>query len=211
MITVALADDHEIVRTGFKMILADDPEIEIVGEASDGASAVILATKMKPDVLLMDLSMPPFQSGLAAISDVVSKCPETKVIILTMFSDVDYLRYAMNHGAWGYVVKNASADELLGAVHSVFEGQKYIHPSMAAQLGDEGLEFDADDKKRLSSREIEILSLLAMGYTNREISERLFLSVKTIEAHRSKIYSKLEIDSRAELVEYALKHGLMNV
>ncbi len=214
MISVVLADDHEMVRSGFKMILDKDPRIEVVGEAAEGTQAYALVAARKPDILLLDLSMPPAQSGLVACERIVRDLPDTKVIILTMFAEPEYLYFTMRKGAKGYLLKSATPDELLRAVHMVYEGDSYIHPEMmeplAAFLADGGKGVE-EELEQLSGREMEILVLLAKGFTNREISEQIFLSVKTIEAHRAKIYAKLGFSNRAQLVEFALRHKLLKL
>lgn len=213
MIRVMLADDHEVVRAGFKMILEQDPGIKVVAEAADGTQAYAIAAREKPDILLMDISMPPGQSGLVACEKVAKDFPGTKVVILTMFAEPEYLFYTLRGGAAGYVLKNSSSEELLAAVHAVAEGGSYIHPKMAALLTKQLVSEGEDDRsyQQLTNRELEILQLLAKGFTNKEISEQVFLSVKTVEAHRSKIYQKLGLKSRADLVDYALRHKLLSV
>ena len=170
MIRVMLADDHEVVRVGFRMILEQDPDVRVVAEAADGAQAYAIVAREKPDILLMDISMPPGQSGLVACEKIAKDFPGTKVVILTMFAEPEYLFYTLRGGAAGYVLKNSTSEELIAAVHAVAE-----------------------------------------GFTNKEISEQIFLSVKTVEAHRSKIYQKLGLKTRADLVDYALRHKLLNV
>ncbi len=214
MISVALADDHEMVRAGFKMILDKDPQIEVVGEAAEGTGAYALVAAKKPDVLLLDLSMPPAQSGLVACERIVRDLPETKVVILTMFAEPEYLYYTIRKGAKGYLLKSATPAELLRAIHMVYEGDSYIHPemtqSLAAFLADGGKDIEGE-LEQLTPREMEILVLLAKGFTNREISEHIFLSVKTVEAHRARVYAKLGFANRAELVEFALRHKLLKL
>lgn len=216
MIRIALADDHEIVRTGFKMLIERDPEMTVVGEAADGMQAYEVVGKEKPDVLLMDISMPPGQSGLVACERIAKDHPATRIVIVTMFAEPEYLYFTLRGGASGYVLKNSSSEELLGAIRSVVRGGTYIHPKMAANLtkqlfAGEGEEGSDVSYKKLSARELEILQLLAKGYTNKEISELIFLSVKTVEAHRSKIYAKLGLKTRADLVAYAMAHKLLDV
>ncbi len=214
MISVVLADDHEMVRAGFKMILDKDPNIEVVGEAAEGTQAYALVAARKPDILLLDLSMPPAQSGLVACEKVVRDFPDTLVIILTMFAEPEYLYYTIRKGAKGYLLKSATPAELLRAIHVVHNGDSYIHPKMmealAKFLAEGGKKFE-ENLEQLTPREMETLVLLARGYTNREISERIFLSVKTVEAHRAKIYAKLGFTNRAELVEFALRHHLLEL
>ena len=208
MIRVMLADDHEVVRVGFRMILEQDPDVRVVAEAADGAQAYAIVAREKPDILLMDISMPPGQSGLVACEKIA------KVVILTMFAEPEYLFYTLRGGAAGYVLKNSTSEELIAAVHAVAEGGSYIHPKMTAMLTKQlvaGGEEEDRSYQQLSNRELEILQLLAKGFTNKEISEQIFLSVKTVEAHRSKIYQKLGLKTRADLVDYALRHKLLNV
>ena len=187
MIRVVLADDHEVVRAGFKMILEQDAEIKVVAEAADGTQAYTIVSRERPDILLMDISMPPGQSGLVACEKIARDFPGTRIVILTMFAEPEYLFYTL---------------------------RGYIHPKMAAlltkQLVGAGEEEDRS-YQQLSNRELEILQLLAKGYTNKEISEQVYLSVKTVEAHRSKIYKKLGFKTRADLVSYALEHKLLDV
>ena len=214
MIRVMLADDHEVVRAGFKMILEQDPDLEVVAEAADGAQAYAIVARERPDILLMDISMPPGQSGLVACERIAKDFPSTKVVILTMFAEPEYLFYTLRGGAAGYVLKNSTSEELVAAVRAVVGGGSYIHPKMASLLTKQlagGGEEDDGSYRQLSNRELEILQLLAKGFTNKEISERIFLSVKTVEAHRSRIYQKLELKSRADLVDYALRHKLLNL
>ena len=213
MIRVMLADDHEVVRAGFKMILEQDPGLKVVAEAADGAQAYAIVAREKPDILLMDISMPPGQSGLVACEKIAKDFPGTKVIILTMFAEPEYLFYTLRGGAAGYILKNSSSEELLSAVHAVAEGGNYVHPKMTALLTKQLVKGGEDDRsyQQLSNRELEILQLLAKGFTNKEISEQIFLSVKTVEAHRSKIYQKLGLRTRADLVDYALRHKLLSV
>ena len=208
MIRIVLADDHEIVRAGFKMILEKESDLSVVAEAADGAQAYAIVAREKPDVLLMDISMPPGQSGLVACEKIARDFPETKIVILTMFAE------PLRGGAAGYVLKNSTSEELVAAVRAVVGGGSYIHPKMAALLTKQlsGADGDKDRSyQQLSTRELEILQLIAKGYTNKEISEQVYLSVKTVEAHRSKIYQKLGLKSRADLVAYALRHKLLDV
>ena len=214
VVRVVLADDHEVVRAGFKMILEQDAEIKVVAEAADGTQAYTIVSRERPDILLMDISMPPGQSGLVACEKIARDFPGTRIVILTMFAEPEYLFYTLRGGAAGYVLKNSTSEELLSAVHAVAGGGSYIHPKMAAlltkQLVGAGEEEDRS-YQQLSNRELEILQLLAKGYTNKEISEQVYLSVKTVEAHRSKIYKKLGFKTRADLVSYALEHKLLDV
>nr|WP_302717030.1 response regulator transcription factor [uncultured Senegalimassilia sp.] len=210
---VILADDHEVVRTGIKLLLEADPDIAVVAEAAEGTQAYSLVAQHKPQVLLLDISMPPGQSGLVACEKVARDFPDTKVIILTMFAEPEYLLYTLRGGAAGYVLKNSTPEQLRQAVHDVAAGGSYIHPTMASLLAKHARNPEANDPsfQQLSSRELEILQLIARGYTNKEIGERMFLSVKTVEAHRSKIFKKLYLKTRADAVDYALRHKLLDL
>lgn len=215
MIRIALADDHEVVRSGFKMLLEKDPEISVVAEAANGTQAFEVVSRERPDILLLDISMPPGESGLIACEKITKEFPQTKVIILTMFAEPEYLYYTLRGGASGYILKTSTPEELMAAIHAVSEGGTYIHPKMAASLTKQLFPQDGETGdspyQLLSNREMEILQLLVKGYTNKEISEQLFLSIKTIESHRSKIYAKLGISSRSDLVSYAIEHKLMDM
>lgn len=215
MIRIVVADDHEIVRSGFSMILHTQKDMQVVGGAADGREAYALVSRLRPDILLLDISMPPGESGLIACEKISRDFPETRTIVLTMFGDADYLLYVLRGGACGYLLKNVSTAELLDAVRSVHEGGIYVQECMAKKLTDKLSNMagsqESDPYKVLSNRELEILGLLAEGYTNREIAEKIFLSVKTVETHRSKIYAKLGFESRADLVHCAIKHHILRI
>lgn len=212
---IVIADDHAVVRSGFSMILNYQPDMEVVATAADGMEAYAMIAKHQPDVLLLDLSMPPGESGLIATSKVSRDFPDTKILILTMHDDEDYLFHVLKNGASGYVLKHAPDEELVSAIRTVYQGGTYIHPKMATSLVREWMKKtedagDSDPFQILSTREIEILPLIAKGYGNKEIAEKLFISVKTVEAHKAKIMEKLDLKSRPELVEYALKKKLLD-
>lgn len=215
MIRVVLADDHEVVRDGIRVLLEKDPNISVVAEAADGKQAYAIVAREKPDILLMDISMPPGESGLVACDKITKDHPDTRVIIFTMFAEPEYLFYTLRGGAAGYVLKNSSSEELRTALKAVMDGGTYIHPKMAGDLTTQLFSADEGDGgtlyQTLTNRELEILLQLAKGYTNKEISEQVFLSVKTVEAHRSKIYAKLGLKTRADLVSYAIKHKLLDI
>lgn len=212
MIRVVLADDHEVVRTGIRLLLQTDPDIAVVAEAAEGAEAYSLVARKKPDILLLDISMPPGQSGLVACEKVAHDFPTTKVIILTMFAEPEYLLYTLRGGAAGYVLKNSTPEQLCQAVHSVADGESYIHPTMADLLAKHVADGASSPSiQQLSTRELEILQLIARGYTNKEIGEKMFLSLKTVEAQRSKVYKKLHLKTRADAVDYALRHKLLDL
>ncbi|WP_432353924.1 response regulator [Sporosarcina sp. A2] len=212
---IIIADDHAVVRSGFMHILNFQRDMEVVATAADGLEAYDLVAKHNPDVLLMDLSMPPGESGLIATGKINEDFPDTKIVILTMHDDEEYLLHVLKNGASGYVLKNAPDEDLFKAIRTVNEGGTYIQPSLETSLIQEimhkekGL-VETDPFKILSKREIEVLPLVAKGYGNKEIAEKLYISVKTVEAHKAKLMEKLNLKSRPELVEYALKKKFLN-
>lgn len=214
-VKIIIADDHAVVRSGFMHILNFQSDMDVVATAADGLEAYDQVAKHRPDILLMDLSMPPGESGLIATGKIREDFPETKIVILTMYDDEEYLFHVLKNGASGYVLKNSPDEELLKAIRTVYDGGTYIHPSMATSLvrqfvTKDDKEIETDPYKILSRREIEILPLVAKGYGNKEIAEMLYISVKTVEAHKSKIMEKLNLKSRPELVEYALRKKFLN-
>lgn len=215
MIRIVLADDHEIVRSGLKMLIESAPDMKVVGEAADGEQAYELVAREKPDILLMDISMPPGQSGLVACGRIAQDHPNTRIIVVTMFAEPEYLYFTLQGGAAGYLLKNSSSEELVSAIRMVQGGGTYIHPkmveSLTRQLFSSSGEGEDVSYKQLTTRELEILQLLAKGHTNKEISEKIYLSIKTVEAHRSKIYAKLGFKTRADLVAYAIRHKLLDL
>jgi len=206
-ITIVLADDHEIVRDGIRMVLDAEPDMEIVAEAStaDDASRYVLGHK--PSVLVLDLNMPGTPS-LELIPTVHERSPATKVVVLTMQKEPAFARKAMQAGARGYVIKHAAARELVEAIRIVVGGDVYVTPQVGARLAAEP---DAPDgpPDDLTSREVEILGLIALGFMNPEIADKLVLSVRTVETHRSNIQRKTDMSTRAELIAYALEHNLV--
>ena len=211
LVRVALCDDHAIVRSGLRRILDAEHDLEVVGEAGSVREAVVLARAERPDVFVMDLGLPD-GSGTTATAEVRKASPATRVLVLTVHDDVAYLRRAFEAGADGYMVKEAADVELVRAVRQVASGRQYVHPSLGAAL----LAPDAPPARlggpggKLSEREGEVLRLIALGLTNAEIAERLYLSVRTVETHRAHIHRKLDISSRAELVRFARAAGFLN-
>jgi two-component system, NarL family, response regulator NreC len=208
-IRVLIVDDHAVVRTGLRRILDAEADIETVGEAADAERAVFEAIETRPDVVLLDVMMPG-KSGIEGLPALLEAVPDAKVLVLSMQDDPQYVRQAFDAGARGYVLKEAADTEVVRAVRAVGEGDRYVHPSLAARL----FEVDAEERKRavedpLSDREREVLRLLALGHTNQEIATMLFISVRTAETHRAHILQKLQLGSRAELVRYALAEGLL--
>jgi two-component system response regulator NreC len=208
-IRVLIVDDHAVVRSGLRLLLESEKEIEVVGEAGTVAEAVLESRSTKPDVVLMDVVMPG-QSGIDGIPEVMKEAPKAKVLLLSMQDDPQYVRQAFGVGASGYVLKEAADTELVAAVREVAGGGRYVHPALGAKLAaaeaDELARADADP---LSDREREVMRLLALGHTNQEIAKMLFISVRTAETHRAHIMQKLRLSTRAELVAYAIEHGLL--
>ncbi|MBS4209218.1 response regulator transcription factor [Bacillus sp. FJAT-50079] len=212
---ILLCDDHAVVRTGLKMLLNNHSDIEVVGEASEGNEAIEKALELKPDVIIMDLSMPHGKDGLSATAELKKLLPETAILILTMHDDEEYLFRGIEAGASGSVLKSAPHDELLAAIYSVSEGNAYLHPSATKRLMEEYLgnvkQGNADTFSLLSDREKEVLTLIAKGFSNKEIAEQLVISVKTVETHRGNVMEKLQMKTRPELVSIALKKGLLGI
>ncbi|MBB2507278.1 Oxygen regulatory protein NreC [Staphylococcus cohnii subsp. cohnii] len=214
---IVIADDHAVVRTGFSMILNYQDDMEVVGTAADGLEAYQKVMEHKPDILIMDLSMPPGESGLIATSKIAESFPETKILILTMYDDEEYLFHVLKNGAKGYILKNAPDEQLILAIRTVYQGETYVDMKLTTSLVNEFISNSSKDEtatsdpfKILSKREIEILPLIAKGYGNKEIAEKLFVSVKTVEAHKTHIMQKLDLKSKPELVEYAMKKKLVD-
>jgi two-component system response regulator NreC len=211
LIRVLIVDDHAVVRSGLRKVLESEADIEVVGEAGDAKHAVFETRAQKPDVVLMDVVMPG-KSGIEATPEVLQDAPEAKVLILSMQDDPNYVREAFAAGAAGYILKEAADTDVVAAVREVASGGRYVHPTLGARMVDA----DAEERKRaendpLSDRERDVLRLLALGHTNQEISEKLFVSVRTAETHRAHIMQKLRLSTRAELVRYALEHGLLEI
>lgn len=209
-IRIALCDDHAVVRSGLRHILDAEEDLEVVGEASSAAEAVELASSARPDVFVMDLGLPD-RNGIAATAEVRAVSPETRLLVLTVHDDVAYLRRAFEAGASGYLVKEAADVELVQAVRQVAAGKEYVHPSLGAALlaPDAPAARSAGPGGELSEREVEVLALIANGLTNAEISEHLYVSVRTVETHRAHIHQKLNVRTRAELVRVARDAGLL--
>jgi two-component system, NarL family, response regulator NreC len=208
-IRVLIVDDHPVVRSGLRRVLESVADIKVVGEAGDAKQAVFETRAQKPDIILMDVVMPG-ASGIEAIPDVLHDAPDAKVLILSMQDDPNYVRQAFAAGAAGYVLKEAADTDLVAAVREVAGGRRYVHPTLGALI----VAADAEERERaeqdpLSDRERDVLHLLALGHTNREISDKLFISVRTAETHRAHIMQKLRLSTRAELVRYALDQGLL--
>jgi two-component system response regulator NreC len=208
-IRVILVDDHAVVRSGLRRVLEAGSDIEVVGEASNVRDAVFEVRAQKPDVIVMDVVMPG-ASGIEGTPLVLHEAPDAKVLVLSMQDDPRYVREAFAQGASGYVLKEAADTEVVEAVRQVAGGQQYLHPALGARLLEsEARQRDEDASDPLSEREREVLRLLALGHTNQEIAKLLYISVRTAESHRAHIMQKLRLGTRAELVRYALAHGLL--
>jgi two-component system response regulator NreC len=204
-IRVVIADDHAVVRRGLRDLLEAEGGFEVLAEAADIESACRYARGHRPDVLVLDLNMPE-GSSLAAVPMIRSDCPDTQIVVLTMQNEPAYARQALSAGVLGYVLKEAADTELVEAVRRAAAGDKYLNPRLGARVATEPPPGPPDG---LSRREVEILRLVALGHTNVEIAEKLYLSVRTVETHRAHIQQKLRLSSRAELVRYALERGLV--
>jgi DNA-binding NarL/FixJ family response regulator len=202
-ISVLLADDHSLVRRGFRRILEDDEGMKVVGEANNGIEAIRMSYELKPKVVVMDLSMPELD-GVQATKEIVKHLPETAVLVLSMHSDDNYVRNALDAGAKGYLLKNAIDVDLVGAIRSVAEGQRVIGAGLkyVAQEQD-------DELKKLTAREKQVLQLIAQGNSNKDIARLLELSVNTVSVHRANLMEKMNIHRTAELVLFAIRKGLV--
>jgi len=209
-IHILIADDHGVLRAGLRTLLNAEPDLEVIAEASDGNDALRLACELRPDIVLLDISMPG-PGGIEVTRRLKEALPELRVLILTAHEDESMLREAVQVGAAGYIIKRAVESELINAIHSVWRGDLYVHPAMTRALLKEMSLFPVSAEpavESLTPREIEVLRLIAKGYTNGQIAKELNLSVRTIESHRANLMGKLELRSRVELVRYAMEHGL---
>jgi two-component system, NarL family, response regulator NreC len=206
-IRIVLADDHAVVRSGLRLLLDSETGFEVVAEAGDVEAARRYVRGHRPAVLVLDLNMPG-DSSLEAIPAIRAESPDTQIVVLTMQEEPAFARHALGAGALGYVLKEAADDELVQAVRRAAVGETYMNPRLGARLASEPPPGRPDD---LSEREVHVLRLIALGHTNAEIAEQLFLSVRTVETHRAHIQQKLSLSSRAELVRYAMERGLMSL
>ena len=209
-VRVLIADDQAVVRSGIRLLLEQEPDIEPVGEAGTGSEAVDRARALKPDVLLLDAVMPD-QTGLEVLPTLLDEQPGLKVMLLSLQDDPLDVREAFAAGASGYVLKESADGDLVAAIREVAQGGHYVQPELGARL----VAVESEERKRaaedpLSEREHEVLRLLALGHTNREIAAQLYISVRTAETHRAHIMQKLQLSTRAELVRYALDRDLLN-
>jgi DNA-binding NarL/FixJ family response regulator len=216
-INLLLVDDHAVVRSGLRMLLQAEPDLAIVGEAETGAQGVVKAQELRPDVVLMDISMPDM-NGIEATRAIKLVCPATSVLALTMHEDKAYFFEMLNAGASGYVPKRAAPDQLVSAIRTVFAGEVYLYPSLAKTLvqdylgkGDAPGQQVKSPGESLTGREHQVLTLIAEGMHNREIAERLAIRAKTVSRHRENIMGKLNLHDRVDLVKYAIEKGIISV
>ena len=208
-IRILLADDHAVVRQGFRMILAAHPDMEIVGEAGNGREAVELAERLKPEVVVMDVSMPEL-NGIEATRRLAASLPHTRVLALSMHKDSVYVREILRAGARGYLLKDSVADDLVSAVRAVASGEGYLSPQVSNAVLDDYRRHVTNPIDLLTSREREVLQMLAEGKTNKEIAGVLNLSAYTVEAHRGRVMEKLNVHTIADLVRFAVRNGLVD-
>jgi two-component system response regulator NreC len=214
-IRILLADDHAVVRSGLRMLLEAQPDFEIVGEAETGTEAVAMVDELHPDAVLMDIQMPDL-NGIEATKIIKEKSPETAVLALTMHEDDHYFFEMLHAGASGYVLKRAAPDEVVQAIRTVCRGEVFLHPMMAKRLVTDYVNrADKNESKKaysnLTPREQEVLTLIAEGYSNAEIANDLYISIKTVDRHRENIMRKLNMHSRIDLVKYAIRTGLIDL
>jgi two-component system response regulator NreC len=205
-IGIVLADDHAVVRSGLRLLLDSEPDFEVLAEAGDIESTRRYVHGHHPRVLVLDLNMPG-DSSLAAIPTIRAESPDTQIVVLTMQQEPGFAREALGAGALGYVLKDAAEEELVEAVRRAAAGESYLNPGLGARIASTPPPGPSDG---LSEREVEVLRLIALGHTNAEIAGQLYLSVRTVETHRAHVQQKLRLSTRAELVGYALEHGLIS-
>jgi DNA-binding NarL/FixJ family response regulator len=207
LIRIVVVDDHAVVRSGLRLLLGAEEDMEVVGDAGNVRDAVFEVRAAKPDVVLLDVTMPG-ESGIDGLPKLLHEAPEARVLMLSMQDDPSYVREAFAAGARGYVLKEAIDAEVVAAVREVAAGNRYVHPALGARMvAADAAAQAAVAADPLSDREREVLRLLALGHTNQEIAKQLYISVRTAETHRSHIMRKLQLSTRAELVRYAIEHG----
>lgn len=213
-IRILLADDHTILRDGIRNLLDEEPDMEVVGEAEDGREAVQLAQQLKPDVVIMDIAMP-LLNGVEATRQIKRDHPQCQVLVLTMHDDEEYIRQVLEAGALGYVLKYAAAGELFGAIRAVHRGEAVLSPAITRLVIEDFLRWANVQPQytpnSLTPREREVLQLVAEGYTNREISGILSVSIKTVQAHRTNLMQKLNLHDRGELIKYAIQKKIIEI
>jgi DNA-binding NarL/FixJ family response regulator len=214
MTSIVIADDHQLLREGLSAVLDSQPDLKVVGQAADGRAAIEAVARLRPDVLIVDLVMPGGLSGIDVVREVKERFPRVRMIVVSMHSTEEYVLAALRGGALGYVLKDAGADVLIQAIHTVLAGRRYL----CSPLSERAIEVylggadvaPLDPSDMLSTREREILGLVAEGKTNAEIGEKLFLSARTVETHRAALMHKMGFKNPIDLVRYALRHGLLS-
>lgn len=213
-IKILIADDHGVLRAGLRALLSGAENLQVIGEAADGEEAIRLSVELHPDIVLMDVSMP-ITGGIEATRRMKEIVPDIKVLILTVHEDKELLREAIRVGACGYINKRAAESELIDAIHAVQRGIIYVQPNLMRALvfPDSGVteEVKTGDVEELTPREMDVMRLIVQGHTNRQIADRLNLSIRTVESHRSNLMAKLNLRSRVELVRYAAEHGFLEL
>ena len=213
-IRILLADDHTILREGIRSLLEDEKDMLVVGEAEDGHTAVKLACQIEPDLVIMDIAMP-LLNGLEAIRQIKREKQKVKILVLTMHENEEYIRQVLASGAQGYILKDAAARELLGAIRAIQRGEWVLSPAITRLVIEDYLRWgdlqpdQAQDG--LSAREREVLQLIAEGYTNKQIAEILSISIKTVQAHRTSLMQKLDLHDRGELIKYAIQKKIIDI
>jgi len=213
-ICILLADDHRILREGIRALIEDQEDMQVVGEAEDGQATLKMVSQLNPDVVVMDIAMP-LLNGLEATRQIRRDFPQVKVLILTMHENEEYIRQVLAAGALGYVLKDAAARDLLGAIRTVYQGEAVLSPAITRLVIEDYLRWgdirQEDTTNGLTAREREVLQLIAEGYTNKEIAEILSLSVKTIQSHRTNLMNKLDLHDRGELIKYAIQKKIIDI
>lgn len=213
-IRILLADDHTIVREGIRSLLEDEDDMSVVGEANDGHTAIRLTHQLNPDVILMDIAMP-LLNGLEATRRIKEDFPDVKVLILTMHENEEYIRRVLASGAMGYILKDAAAHDLLGAIRTVHKGEMILSPAVTRLVIEDYLRWGdlqpENNSTGLSPREREVLQLIAEGYTNKQISDILTISIKTVQTHRMNLMKKLDLHDRGDLIKYAIQKKIIEI
>lgn len=213
-IRVLLADDHTILRHGIRALLEDEPDMQVVDEAEDGRAAVEQACALRPDVVVIDIGMP-LLNGLEATRQIKQKCPQVGVLVLTMHDDEEYIRQMLAAGASGYVLKDTAGQDLIGAIRTVYKGEAVLSPAITRLIIEDYLRWGdgagGKEMEELTSREREVLQLIAEGHTNREIAGILCISIKTVQTHRANLMQKLDLHDRADLIKYAIQKKIIEV
>lgn len=211
-VRILIVDDHDLMREGIRSLLEQEPGLEVVGEVGDGQEAIRRVRELQPDVVLMDIALPGGIGGLEATEAILAERPETRVLMLTQYEQREYIRRALKVGAQGYLLKRSASSQLKEAIRTVARGQRYLHPVAADELVElvtSGASLDEEEYETLTQRERQVLKLLAEGKTSRDVAKYLGISLKTAMTHRSNLMGKLNLHSRAEVVKYAIRQGIV--